>query len=150
MQESRMWVLVGGASLIGGLIIAAIPLALHGIRPDDNLMLSIDLAGAFIIIASSAGYLAGRVMQMIQTGGNSAGYRVVGMILAVLGIIPVVAAAIRSRQTVIPTPNHIWLGAMGATLLLIGIFSLLAHRIVLKASTRHKPAEKEAAAAAHA
>ena len=51
-----------------------------------------------------------------------------------IGLALVIAAAVRSLVSVIPTANQIWLGTMGATLLLTGIFDLLGHRVLAKAS----------------
>lgn len=138
MPESRLWQLIGATSFAGGIVIGAIPALTRGLRPGDALMLSIDLAAAFICIAGSAGYLAGRVMQAVQVGGaasESGRLRVLGLVLVIAGVVPVLFAGIRSRITVIPTPNQIWLGSAGAALLLIGIFALLAYRLLEKAQS---------------
>ncbi len=135
MPESRLWQLVGATSFAGGIVIGAIPALTRGLRPGDALMLSINLAAAFICIAGSGGYLAGRVMSAVQIGGaagESARLRVLGVVLVIAGVVPVVFAGVRSRITVIPTPNQIWLGSAGAALLLIGVFALLAHRVLEK------------------
>ncbi len=137
MPESRLWQNIGIASFVAGAALWAVPAFMSGLRPDNNLMLSINLAAAFICIAGAAGWTAGRVMQALQLGSaaaESARLRLFGLVQIVAGIIPVIFAAVRSRVTVIPTANQIWLGTAGAALVLLGINDLLAHRILEKAA----------------
>jgi hypothetical protein len=148
MQESRLWQLVGGASFAAGLLGIAIPSFERGGRPGDNLTLSVFLASAFICIAGAAGFTAGRTMLALQTGAaakESALLRVFGLVQIPVGIAIVIAAALRSSKWTWPTANHIWLGAIGASVLLIGIYDLLAYRVLSKVASA--PAKAQAASA---
>jgi drug/metabolite transporter (DMT)-like permease len=141
MHESRLWTLVGGACFGAGVMGIAIPTFARGLRPGDNLTLSVFLASAFICIAGAAGFTAGRTMQALQTGTaakESALLRGFGVVQIPAGVAIVIAAAVRSRQWTWPTANHIWLGALGASVLLIGIYDLLAYRVLSKVASTPK------------
>ena len=68
----------------------------HSIRDAIRLII-----GSGICIAGAAGWTAGRVMQVLQLGGvaaESARLRMFGLVQIVAGIIPVLFAAVRSRE----------------------------------------------------
>jgi hypothetical protein len=147
MTETRLWQTLGGGAIGGGIAAIVVPMVSIGMRPQTNLLLSIDLAGAFAVLAGAAAFVAARVMasQESYSGSESHLWRTLGMVGIVAGIAVVVFTGVRVGLGV-PTVNQIWMGMIGASVLLVGINMLLANRLMELAHARSSGNAKAARA----
>jgi hypothetical protein len=137
MTETRLWQTMGGGAFAGGIAAVVVPMISIGVRPETNLLLSIDLAGAFIMLAGASAFVAARVMASMDTysGSESRMWRTLGILGILAGIALVGFTGFRVGRGM-PTVNQIWLGTIGSSVLLVGINLLLAHRVMEHAHAR--------------
>jgi hypothetical protein len=137
MTETRLWQTMGGGAFAGGIAAVVVPMISIGVRPETNLLLSIDLAGAFIMLAGASAFVTARVMASVDSyrGSESRLWRTVGILGILAGIVLVGFTGFRVGRGM-PTVNQIWLGTIGSSVLLVGINLLLAHRVMEHAHAR--------------
>ncbi len=131
MTEVRMWKTLGLA-LIGGAVVAVLIAAVKfGLRPENTIMLGLDMGAAFIGMAGAAARIAGRVMEATpgNTAATSKALRVAGLVIGLVGA-AIAATAVARAGLGAPTVNQLWLGMAGSSLTLVGIMGFLAHRVL--------------------
>ena len=131
MTETRLWQTLGGGVFAGGVAAVVVPMVSIGVRPETNLLLSIDLAGAFTMLAGAAAFVAARVMASVDrySGSESRMWRTLGILGILAGAALVGVTGFRVGYGM-PTANQIWLGIIGSSALLVGIDLVLGHRVM--------------------
>ena len=134
MTEARLWQTLGGGAVGGGIAAVVVPMISMGTRPETNLLLSIDLAGAFIMLAGATAFVAARVMASMDHYSESESrlWRTLGILCIVAGIGVVAFTGLRVGWGM-PTVNQVWLGIVGSSMLLVGINLLVGNRVMEQA-----------------
>ena len=127
-----MWKLIAIVTAISGVLFLVLAWKSRDAVEVGNLALGEGLAGAFLLLTSVSAALHARVLDALdgKTSTHSPIVRILGGVLAVIGFALVTAAGVRSLKNAIPTLNQLATGLAGSFLIMTGLLTVQASRLL--------------------
>ena len=133
VKEGRLWQAVGLASCLGGAAFLARVILVYGVATVDGSSLSLGLAASFMMLAGAAAFLAGRTLVAVAAGARRLElftWKVLAVVGMVAGTAKIYLVYRASLANPLPVLDQIAVGAEGSFVIMVGILTLLAQRVM--------------------
>ncbi|HEU5453217.1 MAG TPA: hypothetical protein VFU76_14580 [Terriglobales bacterium] len=150
-SEARFWQVVGLIAGMAGVATLGYVMYKFGLASINPVALHFGMAGAFVILAATACFVAGRALQVeetVLTPGESVLWAVLGIVAVVSGVAAVVVSF---TQPSLFSVDRFSMQLAGAFAVMAGVICLLGHRVMVHMRgmyTGAEPVEKSRAASA--